>query len=64
MENEMSRKTRRSRCDSMLLEQFIEEVDDVRLPGLGLIHVPVVKGDFNGLPEKVQQFIAEHVSVI
>ena len=58
---------KRQRYDSMMdvtgsLER--EEFDDVTLPGLGLVHIPVIKGDFNGLPKKVQEFVAEHVSFL
>ena len=32
-------------------------------PRSSQLGVPVVKGDFNSLPESVQKFVAEHVSV-
>ena len=41
-----------------------EEFDDVTFPGLGLVHMPVVKGDFTGLPKKVHEFIAELVNFL
>ena len=55
-------RSKRQRHDSMATELLVEEIDDVTLPGLGIVHVPVVKGDFNALPQKVQEFIAQHVS--
>ena len=36
------------------------EVHEIVVPHLG--HVPIVKGDFTGLPKKIQQFIAFYVS--
>ena len=63
MENKTARVSKRRRCDSMGTESLVEEIDDVTLPGLGIVHVPVVKGDFNALPLKVQEFIAEHVKL-
>lgn len=64
MSEKQTKRINRVRCDSFTQsEKLIEDVDDVTLPGLGLIHVPVVKGDFSALPESVQQFIAKHVSL-
>ena len=41
---------------------IVEEVDDVTVPDVGVVHVPVVKGQFKRLPAKVQEFIATYVS--
>jgi len=54
----------RDRHNSILdfkTEEFIQEVDCVQLPGVGEIQVPVVKGNFNAVPVRVQQFIARYV---
>ena len=50
--------------DNMPLDEEPEipffEVHEIVVPHLG--HVPIVKGDFTGLPKKIQQFIAFYVS--
>lgn len=47
---------------TMEASEIIRETDDVSVPELGVVHVPVVKGDFLSLPHAVQEFIAEYVS--
>lgn len=42
---------------------MISSVSEVNVPDQGQIEVPVVKGDFNALPRKVQTFIAENVKL-
>lgn len=44
--------------------ELVQEVDDIMLPEVGLVHVPIVKGDFSSIPPKVQEFIAKYVSFI
>lgn len=53
----------RVRLTSMMeASEIIRETDDVSVPEVGVVHVPVVKGDFLSLPHNVQEFIAEYVS--
>jgi len=47
----------------MATSDIVGEVDDVTVPDVGVVHVPVVKGDFTHLPLKVQEFIATYVSI-
>lgn len=55
--------THRVRLTStMEASEIIRETDDVSVPEVGVVHVPVVKGDFLALPHSVQEFIAEYVS--
>lgn len=42
---------------------IVQEVDDIMLPEVGLVHVPVVKGEFSSIPVKVQQFVAKYVNL-
>lgn len=44
--------------------ELVQEVDDIMLPEVGLVHVPIVKGDFSSIPQKVQHFIAKYVSFV
>lgn len=54
----------RTRMTSFMdASEIVSEVDDVSVPKVGLVHVPVVKGDFTHLPVKAQQFIAKYVNV-
>lgn len=48
----------------MPVSQIVGEVDDVDVPEIGMVHVPVVKGDFKHLPPKVQEFIALYVNIL
>jgi len=51
----------RQRFDSVCCE--ITSVAEVDLPDQGQIEVPVIKGDFNALPQKVKSYIAENVKL-
>jgi len=44
--------------------EIVSEVDDVTVSNVGVVHVPVVKGEFTKLPQGVQQFIAEYVNIL
>jgi len=41
--------------------EIVQEIDDVMIPEVGMVHVPIVKGDFSSIPAKVQEFIAKYV---
>lgn len=57
--------THRVRLTStMEASEIIRETDDVSVPEVGVVHVPVVKGDFLALPHSVQEFIAEYVDLL
>lgn len=59
----MANRKHRTRVDSFMDGgELVREIDDIVLPEVGLVQVPVVKGDFTSLPPKVQQFIAKYVS--
>jgi phosphoenolpyruvate carboxykinase (GTP) len=48
----------------MATSDIVGEVDDVTVPNVGVVHVPVVKGEFTKLPAKVQEFIATYVDIL
>lgn len=53
----------RMRLDSFMDGgEIVQEVDDIMIPEVGMVQVPVVKGDFASIPANVQQFIAKYVS--
>lgn len=43
--------------------EIVQEIDDVMIPEVGMVHVPIVKGDFSSIPVKVQEFIAKYVDI-
>lgn len=44
-------------------KEIVEQVNDVHVPSLGMVKVPVVKGFFLELPIKVQEYIAKYVDI-
>ena len=53
----------RIRVTSMMdQKEIVKQVNDIHVPSLGTVKVPVVKGFFLELPSRVQEYVAKYVS--
>lgn len=65
MEAPQHRQSQRTRLNSFMENaDIIQDLEEIELPEGGHVYLPVVKGEFSAIPDKVQQFIARYVSTL